>query len=115
LIMDAESYMGLASGSLNVVNRAIRENGLGLIVQPHTDFFGLPSYRSHFGFRPDHAKEVVLDEWPKITMEKHSFMFNRDFPIRPIFLSNGHTVGAIKPFGNGRVAVTLLKNTYQLV
>ena len=115
VIIDANSLRNLSRTGRSALETSIRDNGLGLLIQPENSYFTASFQLSPFSFTSEKSNDASIEEWPKITIGKHPFRFKAETRIEPILNSNSKTLSAYKRIGSGRIGTTLLQNTYDLV
>ncbi|MEP2057292.1 MAG: hypothetical protein ABJJ05_05770 [Maribacter litoralis] len=114
VIVDTETNFNFGKSVKNNFENSIRENGLGLFVQPSELFFNLGASTSYFDFKRDGITEVQLSG-NSISLEKYPYNFNEGITITPINIYNSKNLAFYKQLGLGRVATTTLLNSYQLL
>ena len=115
VIIDANSLRNLSRTGRSALETSIRDNGLGLLIQPENSYFTASFQLSPFSFISEKSNDASIEEWPKVTIGKHPFRFKAETRIEPILNSNSKTLSAYKRIGSGRIGTTLLQNTYDLV
>jgi hypothetical protein len=115
LIIDSQSFRNLSSSQKNNLERVIRNNGLGMFVQPNPSYNSSRTYLSNFSFQLDNSTILELDKWSKIKLSKHSYNFKSSFALNTIHQSNDKILTAYKSLGNGRVGTSVFENTFQLL
>lgn len=113
IIMDAPSYLGMGSSSKALVETALRENATGLLILPDTQLFNSPSGRSPFAFVRDPNTEISMEDSPK-GLEKYPFAHRQRFPLQEVTM-DGIPLASYMPMEKGRMATTLLKDSYGLL
>ena len=115
VIADRPAYAGLGPTSRNALENRISEGGLGLFIQPDDGYFRLPRRLALFDFdsHPDPGSLPGPASGPDI--EKYPYTLAGPFTAREIAWSPGVSLGAVRPFGLGRVGTTWLRETYPLV
>ena len=115
LIIDANSLKSLPTSQKSGLKKAIIEQGLGVFIQPDTDFYRFQGDFSDFVFSHDGDEIVNLDVAMRLTMTKYPFQITSQFGLEPIEKSGTEIISAYKQNGIGRIGTTVLSNTYQLV
>tara|TARA_R110002020_G_scaffold85914_1_gene211610 strand:- start:38660 stop:40402 length:1743 start_codon:yes stop_codon:yes gene_type:complete len=115
LIIDANSLKSLSKSQKSGLEEAITGQGLGVFIQPDTDFYRFQGDFSDFTFSQDGNEIVNLDLAKRLTMNKYPFQITSQFGLEPIQKSGNEIISAYKQYGLGRIATTVLSNTYQLV
>lgn len=110
ILMDTGSYLGLDRSSRTALGTVLRENGGGLLILPGEPLFLGGTGTSPFLFTKDGSTEVP---WAGETqkLEKYPYAFQKDFPLQPIYV-DGTEIAAYLPWEKGRIATTLIKDTY---
>ena len=114
VIADADTYYGFGSVLKNRLEKRIRENGLGLFLQPTNALFNRYANSSYFSFSRDGVNETNLGG-SNNGLEKYPYAFESGVAQQPIDLDANKPIAAYKQFGLGRVVTTTLQNSYQLV
>ena len=115
LIIDTKSLKNLSNRQLNTLITAVRELGLGILIQPEVNYFSNNKLLSSFKFNPDKSKEAVLDARPKQNIKKYLFQFKPDFSVQSIHSSDSKIWSAYTRLGLGRIGTTVFRNTFELV
>mgnify|MGYP003630839907 CR=1 FL=1 len=115
LIMDANSFRNLTSAERSSILKAVRENGLGLFVQPDDAFFYDPTNTTPFRFLPDGNTVMSLPKRPKMELEKFPYTFKGVELLRPIHKMGETVLSAYYNIGAGRIGTTVLGATYGLM
>ncbi len=116
LVIDASTIRNLGKASLATIEYVVREQGLGVFVQPDDSFFGSGSGFEAFNFIREKSRETDLKEIPKVRISKHNFFFTDEFRIQSIHKnSNTQIISAYKRIRKGKIGSTVLENTYELV
>ena len=114
VIADADTYFSFGSTIKNRFEKNIRENGLGVFIQPSDFIFNRSASWSYFRFNRDDIKEVqILNS--TIALEKYPYEFDEEFLVSPIIVGDGKTIAAYKQMALGRVATTTLLGSYQML
>jgi hypothetical protein len=114
VIADADTYFSFGSTIKNRFEKNIRENGLGVFIQPSDFIFNRSASWSYFRFNLDDIKEVqILNS--TIALEKYPYEFDEEFLVSPIIVGDGKTIAAYKQMALGRVATTTLLSSYQML
>ncbi|SIR22156.1 hypothetical protein [Maribacter ulvicola] len=114
VLVDTETYFNFRKSIKNRFENSIRENGLGLFIQPSDLLFNLGANTSYFNFKRDGSNEIQLPN-TNITVEKYPFRFNAAFAVNSINANEPGNLSYYKQLGLGRVATTTLLNSYQLL
>ncbi|MDB4264519.1 hypothetical protein N9893_00485 [bacterium] len=114
VIVDVDTYFSFGSTIKNRFEKNIRENGLGVFIQPSDFIFNRSASWSSFRFNRDDIKEVqILNS--TIALEKYPYEFDEEFLVSPIIVGDGKTIAAYKQMALGRVATTTLLGSYQML
>ncbi|MEH6512317.1 MAG: hypothetical protein V7734_04345 [Maribacter arcticus] len=114
VIADADTYFSFGSTIKNRFEKNIRENGLGVFIQPSDFIFNRSASWSYFRFNRDDIKELqILNS--TIALEKYPYEFDEEFLVSPIIVGDGKTIAAYKQMALGRVATTTLLSSYQML
>ncbi|AXT50414.1 hypothetical protein D1818_06065 [Aquimarina sp. BL5] len=116
VMLDATTAKNVGQPSRTALENAIREDGLGLFIQPDDDFFRSRKSITAFDFSREKSTETSLINSPKITIGKYPFLFKDQFQLQAI-PKNGseQIVSAYKHLGKGKVSTTVLESTYELL
>ncbi|RIV43364.1 hypothetical protein FQ017_13015 [Flagellimonas pelagia] len=112
LIIDADSYDNLNNSSRSALEKSIKDDGLGVFVQPNASFFKR-SKNAFLEFVPDYSEKVSFDG-PSHALEKYPYAFQGSFPAQSI-LMDSVSIASYLVKGKGKIATTVLKNSYQLI
>ena len=115
LIIDAQSFRNLGRNQKSNLEGVVRNDGLGVFVQPTAAMNGTVNYLADFSFQSDNNENANLEEWPKINVSKYPSHFRANFALQPIHKLNNHIFTAFKPLGNGSVGTSVFINTFELV
>lgn len=113
VIVDSDTYLNFGKGTKTVLERNIREQGLGLFIQPNDRFFSQAD-GSYFTF-PRDGINIHQMAGSKTLLDKYPYRFEEGFSVQPVLSNDTQQVAAYRPLGKGRVASTVVQNTYQLV
>tara|TARA_R110002051_G_scaffold48308_2_gene95322 strand:+ start:76961 stop:78715 length:1755 start_codon:yes stop_codon:yes gene_type:complete len=114
VLVDTETYFNFGKSVKSNFENSIRENGLGLFIQPSELLFNLGANTSYFGFKRDGITEVQL-LGNTISLKKYPYNFEQEITVNPININNSGNLAFYKQLGLGRVATTTLLNSYQLL
>jgi len=114
LILDAGAIRNLSSTETSTLQNSIREEGLGLFILGEAN--ALNSLKDFSVFKPERGlnTEIILDNFPGISLEKQPYQIMEEFGLEEIHGSNSSILSAYKRLGQGRIGTTLLENTWQL-
>ncbi len=116
IIIDANSLRNLGKASRIAIKNSVKENGLGVFIQPDSNFFRSSKDFEAFNFTSEKNTEIRLDDETKIKLSKHAFVFKDEFLLQRIHTkSNTKIISGYKHIGKGKVGTTVLENTYELV
>ncbi|WP_378321252.1 hypothetical protein [Aquimarina celericrescens] len=116
VIIDATSFQNLGKKSLTAIENCVRENGLGVFIQPNGQFYISSIKITSFNFVSDKKAEVIFKEIPKSKTSKYAYVFKNEFPIQSIHNDRqNNIISAYKRVGKGRIGSTVLENTYELL
>ncbi|EZH72247.1 hypothetical protein ATO12_25265 [Aquimarina atlantica] len=116
VIIDANSLRNLGRASRTALESSVKENGLGIFIQPDSNFFRTSKGFGAFNFTSEKNTETRLDDETKLKLSKHAFVFKDEFLLQHIHTKpNTKIISGYKYIGKGRVGTTVLENTYELV
>src|SRR5690606_25612697 len=111
ILMDTGSYLGLGRSERTALENALKENAGGLLILPEGPLFTGGSTP----FRFQREGSTVFDLAPGSPgLEKYPYAFGQGFPLQAITV-DGAAVAAYLPLESGRVATTLVRDSYQLI
>ncbi len=114
VIADADTYYGFGTVIKNRFEKHMREDGLGLFLQPTNLLFSRNSNSSYFNYSRDGIIETTLGDSESV-LEKYPYVFDKRFAQQPIALGTTVPIAAYKQVGLGRVVTMTVQNSYQLV
>lgn len=114
VITDADTYFSFGSATKNRFEKNIRENGLGVFIQPSDFLFNLSTRSSYFRFKRDGIKDVQLLN-STIALEKYPYEFDEEFLVKSLIVGEGKTIAVYKQMGLGKVSTTTLLSSYQIL
>ena len=114
-IIDVSTLRTLSRQTINTFKTSIRENGLGLFIQPDNNFYSQKRSISDFNFNREKSTEAKIEAWPKSKITKYPFYFKNEFALQGIHESNNKTWVGYHRLGAGRIGTTLLQNTFELL
>lgn len=114
IIMDSGSYLGLSKSAARVLEKIVRDRGLGVFIQPDASVM---QRGEKFGFRLKQTikKETQLPPWPKVTIPIAPYRFTDENEMSPILKSSNEIVSAYYQEGFGRIGTSLASETYPLI
>ena len=113
IILDADSFLGFGTTSKNALEKSVKEDGIGVFVQPNTSFFRQSRNTSFISFKPDGEQKLSFGD-PAHTLVKFPYDFQDKFLLEPIRMDS-ISVAAYVPRGVGKMSTTMLQNSYQLI
>lgn len=114
IISDGDTYFGLGKSVKNRLEKQLRENGLGLFLQPTSLLFNVGQRASYFTYQQDYEQEIQLPS-SSTTLEKYPYTIITNLRVAPISLNTGKPVAVYKQVGLGRVSTMTVQNSYQLL
>tara|TARA_R110002012_G_scaffold283304_1_gene473530 strand:- start:54086 stop:55840 length:1755 start_codon:yes stop_codon:yes gene_type:complete len=115
LFIDFESYLGLSRTDRSALDNSLKNNGLGLFIQPSVSFFNATPERSDFSFVTAESLKTSLGFAPEVLVDKFPYNFKPEFGLEQIHQDKDQTLTAYQRRVNGRVGTTVLQNTYELL
>ncbi|MBW1299053.1 hypothetical protein [Aquimarina litoralis] len=116
IILDAVIAKNLGKTSKSVLEAAIRNQGLGLFIQPDENLFQSRKSSISFDFKREKNSETRLKDATQSRVMKYPFSFKKEFTLQPILYStDGAIVAAYKRVGKGRVGTAIFQGTYELL
>lgn len=115
LILDSESTKALTRSEQNAVQKSMRASGLGILMLGEANALTNLGDFSVFEFQRVSATEVVLDDLDGVTVGRQPFQIKNDFGVEDIHRSNSSVLSGYQRMEQGRLGVTLLKNTWELL
>ncbi|MBQ4821682.1 hypothetical protein [Aquimarina sp. MMG016] len=116
VMLDVATANNLGRSSRTALTNSIKQNGLGLFIQPDDDFFRFRKDMVAFDFVKEKSTETNLMNSPKIKITKYPFIFKDQFQLQAIHKNDTeHIVSAYKHLGKGKVGTTVLESTYELL
>jgi len=115
VIIDAIELRNMSGRNRDNLKKAVREQGLGVFIQPALNFFNSPDKFSELNFSTNSNSEISLAEYPKVAVETHSFVMDIDLRLQAIHESNGKIISGYKKLQKGRIGSSTFKNTYKLI
>ncbi len=112
VIIDGEGYRDLSTSEQKVLENAVRDDGLGVFIQPDEQLLYGRQNLVDFNLVGAAVKNVSLER--QVNLETHGFAFGQDALLNVNLKVGGTTYAADKFLGFGRVGTTILTNTYQL-
>jgi len=115
LIIDIHSLRQLSRNRRNILENAIRENGLGVIIQSDIDVYTQRIPIASFNFSRRKQTTIKLEKWPKTGIGVYPFIFKESFSAIPIYSVDDQVLAAYERKGNGSIGVSVFQNTFELV
>ncbi|TVZ27628.1 hypothetical protein JM83_2678 [Gillisia sp. Hel_I_86] len=113
LIMDFNSFRALSPSEKKSLERSIRENGLGVFIQPDAALFRSNSGLVSFDVTQENSETATVQE--NVNLTKYPFSFQKSLSLQPIENSGGKILSAYKRIGQGKLGSSVLENTYELL
>ena len=113
ILMDGGTYLGLGRSDKAALEGALREHGIGLLILPEGPLFTAAVGSSPFRFAAEDRTTVRLEPGSQ-RLEKYPYAFQEEFPLQIINIG-GTTVAGYMPMEKGRVATTLVRDSYQWI
>lgn len=115
LIIDAIELRNMAGRTRDNLKIAVKEQGLGIYIQPDLSFFNSAEQFSELNFTNTQNSEFRMEEWPKIPIETYAFAINDEFMLQAIHESDGHILSGYRKVQNGRIGTSVFQDTYNLI
>jgi len=115
VFIDVSSLKKLSRTKRNALESAVREQGLGLFIQPDASFRTATIPLSTFNFTSSKSTQLVLDAWPKVKVPSYPFTIKSAFEIQPIHTEDAGILSAYIRSGQGRIGTSVFQNTFELV
>ncbi|PKV51944.1 hypothetical protein ATE84_4044 [Aquimarina sp. MAR_2010_214] len=116
VIIDANSLKNLSRKSRTALENSVKENGLGIFIQPDPNFFRSSKSLGGFEFISEKNTETRLDDQKKKNFSKYAFVFKDELLLQRIHSKpNTKTISGYKHIGKGKIGTTVLENTYELL
>tara|TARA_R100001369_G_scaffold92896_1_gene141126 strand:+ start:153283 stop:155034 length:1752 start_codon:yes stop_codon:yes gene_type:complete len=115
LIMDEVSLKNLSKNEIALLKRSIKDDGLGVFLQPSLNLFNSKNELAALKFRRDNNTKIKIDPNSKIQFNKYPYQFSSEKDLQPLISIDNYKIAAYQKKGLGRVGTSVLENTYQLV
>ena len=115
LVIDEVSLKNLSKNEITLLKRSIREDGLGVFIQPTLNLFNSKNELAALKFIRDNKTKINIDPDLKIQFNKYPYQFSSEKDLLPLFSIDDYKIAGYQKNGLGRVGTSLLENTYQLV
>lgn len=114
LIIDAASLNNLPRGQATAVRNAVREEGLGIFIQPDEAFFRSAGdfFKATFRTLQDSGS---LSYGTNINIDRFPFEFKEAEDLQSIHSKNAEVISGYKREGRGKIGTTVLTDTWQLI
>lgn len=114
IIIDPTSLRSLSSSAKMAVENNIREEGLGLFIQPEPSLYTANMPMLELDFTRRNIYTDKLESWPTTNIGKFGYKFNKVTGLEPAVTSINDTLVAYHRLENGRIGSSLLQNTFEL-
>jgi len=115
LIIDAIELRNMAGRTRNNLKKSVKEQGLGMFIQPDLNFFNSAEQFSELNFTNTQNSEFRMEEWPKVPIETYAFAIDDEFMLQAIHESDGHILSGYRKVQNGRIGTSVFQDTYNLI
>ena len=115
LIVDAPSLRGFSGVEISAIEDQVRENGLGLFIQPDDKFFNSRGKLNALNFERIAGGEITVLQWPALKLNGFPYRIKKDFGVTAIHTAGNSMVAAYKVQGDGRIGTAVYFDTWQLV
>jgi len=115
LIIDMNSLKQLSRSRRDILEAAIRESGLGVIIQSDEDLYTKTIPIADFSFSRKQQTVINLEEWPKTAIGVYPFVFKESFSLIPIYTLENQILAAYERKGQGSIGAHVFQNTYELI
>jgi hypothetical protein len=113
IIIDSDSYFELSKSAKAALNQNIREEGLGLFVQPNEALFYQVGKGFPLSFERDGVQELKLDGMQQ-TLEKYPFKLKENLMAELVPMDSVDVAVLVRQ-GMGKTGTTFLKDSYRLI
>lgn len=114
VIIDLLSLTGLSNNAKNAFETSIKEDGLGVFIQPDISLFSSRRHWYSFNFNSNTKNTTSLEISPKNTISKYPFVFKNDIAVESVLNDNSNIISGYKRVGIGRIGTGVLQNTFEL-
>ena len=115
MIIDANALSKISRKNRNSIEQSVREDGLGLFIQPNESSFSSNNALASFNFQRNKNTVTTISEWSRAEVNTYSFRFKPALSLQPIKISSTKTLAAYKNLGIGRVGTSIIQNSYELL
>ena len=115
LIIDSKSLKNLSNRERTTLKNVVKESGMGIIIQPDANYFNSKNLIASFKFEVEKNKQIILPTDTKLNIKKYLYQFKDDFIIQAIHSSNSKIWTAYERVGSGRIGLTVIQNTFELI
>lgn len=114
LILDAKSFLNLSKKQNTILIDLAENEGLGIFIQPDVSLFTSKNKFGYFQFLSNKNSSFKSSN-SKNSFKKYNYTIKKETLIEPIHKDDNHIYAAYKIAGNGKIASTVAKNTYELL
>lgn len=114
VIIDVLSLNSLSNSAKNTLETSIKEDGLGIFIQPGANIYNSHNNWYSFNFTSDNQNTTSLGISTKSSISKYPFVFKNHISIEPVLSDNSNILSAYKRFEIGRIGTSVLQNTFEL-
>ncbi|UZO80722.1 hypothetical protein NBT05_17485 [Aquimarina sp. ERC-38] len=117
IIMSSSVLNVMSQSEKNALHNSVKKEGIGVLILPSFKV-SLKSIQEFTGFtlRRNQKETANLSEEINIELETYPFEIKRSLPTLPIWKSSDErVVAAYQQLKNGRIGISLIKNTYPLL
>lgn len=114
VLMDAPTLRNLSGTQTNVLERLVREGGLGIFIQADESFFNFRGDLVPLNFERVQNAEIGLEDWQEIIFTRFPYRIKKEFGIQSIHTSGDQIITAYRRLGEGRIGTSVIFNTYHL-
>ncbi len=115
LIIDVNSLRSLSRNRRKALEKAIRESGLGLFIQPDATVYTKTMPIASFDFLQKKQTNTTIKDWSKSSINTYPFVFKNTFSVTPMYGVDTNIVAAYERKGVGRVGTSVFQSTYELL
>ena len=115
LIADASSLRGFSGSEINAIENQVRDNGLGLFIQPDDNFFNSRGKLYALNFDRVEGSEILGFQGQGIKLNSFPYRIKKDFGVTGIQNAGNTLISAYKVRGEGRIGTAIFFDSWQLV
>ncbi|QED36627.1 hypothetical protein FK178_02360 [Antarcticibacterium arcticum] len=115
LIADASSLRGFSGSERNVIGNMVREQGLGVFIQPDDTYFSSRGQLNILSFINFPNTEINDLQWPSIKLNAYPYRIKKEFGIREIHAPGNSIAAAYKKMGEGKIGTAVYSDTWELL